>query len=136
MLTTLKAPATSSTTPATVRPFHPFSLLPWFRIQHPTDPCPSHSGGQVRDPSGQRPTGLLDTIVPYDFESRGQIDSDILHQHLVSNLPPNSTLFVILDCCHSGSALELPFIYRSDDDGNVNMVDNVKQVCSSHAPLP
>jgi len=85
-------------------------------------------GGQVRDSSGQRPTGLLDTIVPYDFESRGQIDSDILHQHLVSNLPPNSTLFVILDCCHSGSALELPFIYRSDDDGNVNMVDNVKQV--------
>lgn len=31
------------------------------------------------------------------------------------------------DCCHSGSAVELPFVYRSDEDGRVNLVDNVKQ---------
>jgi len=30
--------------------------------------------------------------------------------------------------------LELPFIYRSDDDGNVNMVDNVKQVRAVFPP--
>jgi len=54
----------------------------------------SGHGGQVQDPTGARPTGVLDTIVPYDFETRGQIDSDILHRHLVSNLPPNSTLYV------------------------------------------
>lgn len=64
--------------------------------------------------------------MPADFRERGQINSDTLHQHLVSRLPPNSTLFVILDCCHSGSALELPFVYRSDDDGNVSLMDNVK----------
>lgn len=86
----------------------------------------SGHGGQVRDPSGRNPTGVLDTICPVDFATRGQINSDILHTHLVSQLPPNSTLFVILDCCHSGSALELPFVYRSDDDGNVNLMDNVK----------
>jgi len=57
----------------------------------------------------------------------GQMNSDTLHEHLVSRMPPNSTLFVILDCCHSGSALELPFVYRSDDDGNVNLMDNLKQ---------
>jgi hypothetical protein len=62
-----------------------------------------------------------------DFQERGQIDSDTLHQHLVSALPRNSTLFVILDCCHSGSALEPPFVYRSDDDGNVNLLDNLRQ---------
>jgi hypothetical protein len=33
---------------------------------------------------------------------------------------------VILDCCHSGSALELPFVYRSDDDGNISLLDNLK----------
>jgi hypothetical protein len=62
-----------------------------------------------------------------DFQENGQINSDILHEHLVSRLPPNSTLFVILDCCHSGSALELPFVYRSDDEGNVNLMDNLKE---------
>lgn len=69
----------------------------------------------------------MDTICPVDFDTGGQIDSDTLHEHLVSRLPPNSTLFVILDCCHSGSALELPFVYRSDDDGNVNLMDNLKE---------
>lgn len=70
---------------------------------------------------------VLDTIVPVDFQERGQINSDLLHQHLVSALPPNSTLFVVLDCCHSGSALQLPFVYKSDDDGNVSVLDNVKE---------
>ena len=86
----------------------------------------SGHGGQVRDPDGDRDSGLDDTIVPVDYEKHGQIDSDKLHKTLVSALPPSSTLFVIFDCCHSGSAIELPFVYRSDADGNVSMMDNVK----------
>lgn len=87
----------------------------------------SGHGGQVQDPDGDRASGLDDTIVPVDFETNGQIDSDTLHRHLVSALPPSSTLFVIFDCCHSGSAIELPFVYRSDEDGNVSLVDNLRQ---------
>lgn len=86
----------------------------------------SGHGGQVRDPDGDRDSGYDSTIVPRDFESNGQIDSDKLHRTLISALPANSTLFVIFDCCHSGSAIELPFVYRSDADGNVSMMDNVK----------
>ena len=86
----------------------------------------SGHGGQVRDPDGDRASGFDDTIVPVDYEKNGQIDSDTLHRHLVSRLPPNSTLFVIFDCCHSGSAIELPFVYRTDDEGNMNLMDNVK----------
>jgi hypothetical protein len=87
----------------------------------------SGHGGQVRDPTGNHPSGVVDTICPVDFQENGQIDSDMLHQKLVKSLPSNSSLFVILDCCHSGSALELPLVYRGDDDGNVNLVDNIKQ---------
>ena len=87
----------------------------------------SGHGGQVKDPDGDRDSGFDDTIVPVDYQQRGQLDSDKLHRHLVSKLPPSSTLFVVFDCCHSGSAIELPFVYRSDADGNVNLVDNVKQ---------
>lgn len=81
----------------------------------------------MRDVDGNRSTGLDDSIVPVDFEQRGQLSSTILHQHLVTNLAPRSTLFIIMDCCHSGSAVELPYVYRSDSDGNVSMMDNLKQ---------
>lgn len=86
----------------------------------------SGHGGQVRDEGGYRTSGLDDTIVPVDFERNGQIPSGILHRALVTSLPPNSTLFVIFDCCHSGSALELPYVYRSDEDGNVSLLDNLR----------
>jgi hypothetical protein len=86
----------------------------------------SGHGSQVKDPDGDRDSGFDDTIVPTDFETKGQIDSDKLHRTLVSALPANSTLFVVFDCCHSGSAIELPFVYRSDADGNVTLMDNVK----------
>ncbi len=86
----------------------------------------SGHGSQVKDPDGDRDSGFDDTIVPVDFEQNGQLDSDKLHRTLVSELPANSTLFVIFDCCHSGSAIELPFVYRSDADGNVSLMDNVK----------
>jgi hypothetical protein len=62
-----------------------------------------------------------------DFERNGQISSDTLHKHLVSALPRNSVLHILFDCCHSGSAVELPFVYRTDEDGNINLVDNLKQ---------
>lgn len=115
-------------------PYYPsghniLAAIDWL-VSEPGTCCFMHysgHGSQVRDPTGMHPSGLLDTICPVDFATRGQINSDILHEHLVTRLAPNSTLFVILDCCHSGSALELPFVYRSDDDGNVNLLDNLRQ---------
>ena len=87
----------------------------------------SGHGGQVPDQSGDSSTGLNDTIVPVDYETRGQLESGILHQHLVGALHPTSTLFIVFDCCHSGSACELPFVYRSDADGNVSLMDDLRQ---------
>jgi hypothetical protein len=42
-------------------------------------------------------------------------------------MDPRTRLTVLFDCCHSGSAIELPFVYRPDSHGNVNIVDTVKQ---------
>ncbi|KAF1936947.1 peptidase C14 [Clathrospora elynae] len=86
----------------------------------------SGHGGQIRDIDGNRSTGLDDSIVPVDFESRGQLSSTLLHEHLVTRMAPECTLFIIMDCCHSGSAVELPFVYRSDSDGQISLMDNLK----------
>lgn len=83
----------------------------------------SGHGGLVRDPYGDRPTGFNDTIVPVDFERVGQIDSGTLHRHLVSQLAPGCQLHIVFDCCHSGSAVELPYVYRSDEDGRIRLID-------------
>lgn len=84
----------------------------------------SGHGGQIPDEDGDRASGLDDTIIPYDFRARGQLKSSLLHQTLITCLPPSSTLLVVFDCCHSGSALELPYVYMSDENGNVSVMDN------------
>jgi len=83
----------------------------------------SGHGGQVQDQDGDRPSGFDDTIIPVDFETNGQIDSGTLHRRLVSELAPGCQLHIIFDCCHSGSAVELPYVYRTDDEGNVSLLD-------------
>ncbi|KAK3066817.1 hypothetical protein LTR53_016670 [Teratosphaeriaceae sp. CCFEE 6253] len=85
----------------------------------------SGHGGQVAS-DDYRASGFDDTIVPADFETNGQVPSNLLHHLLVSKLPPNSSLFIVFDCCHSGSAIELPYVFRADEDGNVNQLDNVQ----------
>lgn len=52
---------------------------------------------------------------------------DELHKTLVSPLNPQARLTILFDCCHSGSAVELPYVYRPDENGEVNLIDNVKQ---------
>ncbi|PSN65166.1 peptidase C14 [Corynespora cassiicola Philippines] len=86
----------------------------------------SGHGGQIHDVDGNRNGGLDDSIVPVDFEQRGQVSSTLLHEHLVTNMAPGCTLFIIMDCCHSGSAVELPYVYRTDADGNISLLDNLK----------
>ena len=105
------------------------AAMDWL-VSEPNTQCFLHysgHGSQVPDPDGDRESGFDDTIVPVDFEKNGQLDSDLLHRHLVSRLHPSSNLFVVFDCCHSGSAIELPFVYRTDEDGNISLVDNVKE---------
>ncbi|KAF2487500.1 putative metacaspase [Neohortaea acidophila] len=113
-------------------PYYPtghnmLAAMDWL-VSEPNTCCFLHysgHGGQV--PNRDRDSGYDDTIVPVDFERNGQIPSGVLHRHLISRLWPNSTLFVIFDCCHSGSALELPFLFRTDDEGNLNMMSGLQQ---------
>ncbi|KAI0480968.1 peptidase C14 [Xylariaceae sp. FL0804] len=85
----------------------------------------SGHGGQVQD--ADRPSGFNDTICPVDFQENGQIPSETLHKAIVSPMNPECRLTILFDCCHSGSACELPYVYRPDEEGNVNMIDTIQQ---------
>jgi len=50
-----------------------------------------------------------------------------LHRSIVSPMHPEARLTILFDCCHSGSACELPMVFRPDADGNVNLMDTFKK---------
>jgi hypothetical protein len=53
-----------------------------------------------------------------------------LHKALVSPVIPSARLTILFDCCHSGSAIELPYVYRPNSYGEVNLIDNMKRGAS------
>jgi hypothetical protein len=44
-----------------------------------------------------------------DFQKAGHILDDDLYTHLVRKMAAGVNVTVLMDCCHSGSALDLPY---------------------------
>ena len=48
-----------------------------------------------------------------DFRTAGHIVDDEMHRIMVQPLQPGVRLTAIFDSCHSGSALDLPYLYST-----------------------
>jgi metacaspase-1 len=70
---------------------------------------------------------LFATSTAFSQRSQGLTTHIQLHKVIVSPMLPSCRLTILFDCCHSGSAVELPYVYRPDDDGRIRLVNNVKQ---------
>lgn len=84
----------------------------------------SGHGSQVKDKTGDEVDGMDEVLVPVDYDSSGMITDDTLFQLLISNLPKGVHLVLLFDCCHSGSILDLPFMFSATNE-------NVQQYESS-----
>ncbi|KAK7470399.1 hypothetical protein VKT23_001826 [Stygiomarasmius scandens] len=73
----------------------------------------SGHGGQTKDLDGDEIDGLDEVIFPVDFRKNGHIVDDEMHRIMVKSLPPGCRLTALFDSCHSGTVLDLPFIYSS-----------------------
>ncbi|GAA5916235.1 hypothetical protein JCM6882_001117 [Rhodosporidiobolus microsporus] len=73
----------------------------------------SGHGGQTADKDGDEADGYDETIYPLDHKQAGVIVDDEMHAIMVASLPQGCRLTAIFDCCHSGSALDLPYIYST-----------------------
>jgi len=73
----------------------------------------SGHGGQTDDVDGDEEDGNDEVIYPVDYKEAGHIVDDQMHSILVSPLQPGVRLTAIFDSCHSGSALDLPYIYST-----------------------
>jgi len=72
----------------------------------------SGHGAQVPDKSGMESDGFNETICPVDYSKAGQIVDDELWGRLVYKVPSGVRLTAVMDCCHSGTGLDLPYDYN------------------------
>eukprot|EP00965_Chrysotila_dentata_P073500 2427739-Pleurochrysis_carterae.AAC.1 len=68
----------------------------------------SGHGWQAPNDDGNESDGLDELLVPCDWRRSGYISDDELSA-LVATLRPEAELMVVMDCCHSGTMLDLPF---------------------------
>lgn len=72
----------------------------------------SGHGTSVRDRNGDEADGLDECLCPLDFMTCGFIVDDEL-KHLLGLLSSKKRLFAVLDCCHSGTAMDLAYgVYK------------------------
>jgi len=76
----------------------------------------SGHGGKLRDDDGDEADGYDETLVPLDFQSRSQIRDDDLLKTLVIPMARGVFVTSIMDCCHSGTVLDLPYTFKADGE--------------------
>ncbi|KAB5549511.1 metacaspase-1 [Coniochaeta sp. 2T2.1] len=73
----------------------------------------SGHGGQTEDFDGDEEDGNDEVIYPVDYKTAGHIVDDEIHFHVVKPLRAGVRLTAIFDSCHSGSVMDLPYIYST-----------------------
>ena len=68
----------------------------------------SGHGSSLRDTNGDEEDGWDEALVPVDYARNGLVSDDDLCE-LFSQFSSNTKISVLFDCCHSGTALDLPF---------------------------
>ncbi|OIW07621.1 hypothetical protein TanjilG_16602 [Lupinus angustifolius] len=77
----------------------------------------SGHGSQQRSYSGEEADGFDETLCPLDFETQGMIVDDEINTAMVRPLPHGVRLHALIDACHSGTVLDLPFLCRMNRMG-------------------
>ena len=70
-----------------------------------------------------------EALVPLDYETAGLIRDDTIYNDLVKKIPTDCKLFSIVDACHSGTSLDLPYVYRVDTGIKVNRPE--ENICNA-----
>merc|ERR1719512_127916 len=75
-------------------------------------------GGKVRDNERDEADGYDETLIPLDYSTAGQIRDDDLLKDLVMKFERGVFVTSIMDCCHSGTVLDLPYKFKADGNSS------------------
>ncbi|KAL5787701.1 hypothetical protein ACOSP7_004650 [Xanthoceras sorbifolium] len=77
----------------------------------------SGHGSRQRDYNNDEVDGYDETLCPLDYETEGSIIDDEINGTIVRPLTHGVKLHAIVDACHSGTILDLPFVCRMNREG-------------------
>ncbi|ONK75567.1 uncharacterized protein A4U43_C03F18250 [Asparagus officinalis] len=83
-----------------------------------------HGSQRVADPYSEEKDGLDETLCPLDYETNGMILDNEINEILVRPIPPRAKLHAIIDSCHSGTVLDLPYLCRINRTGRCEWEDH------------
>ena len=61
------------------------------------------------DTSGDEDDGMDEILIPGDYKESGQIVDDEIYDEFVTQVRAGVTVTAMIDCCHSGTAMDLPY---------------------------
>lgn len=88
----------------------------------------SGHGGQVRDTNGDEVTGLDSCIYPVNDGRLETIIDDELRSLLAVKIPTGSKCFVVLDACHSGTAVDLRYTWQAPAAGTLTFTEDSRYI--------
>ncbi|XP_054778767.1 metacaspase-3-like isoform X1 [Prosopis cineraria] len=77
----------------------------------------SGHGTQEVDNNMDEIDGYDEALLPVDYEINGMILDDEINARIVRPLPHGAKLHAIIDACHSGTILDLPFVCKMSREG-------------------
>jgi len=74
----------------------------------------SGHGGRIKDDdANEEADGHDETLIPLDYATNGIIRDDDLFTTIIKPLKEGVCLTALMDCCHSGTVLDLPYHYKA-----------------------
>ena len=71
----------------------------------------SGHGASIKDINKDEKDGKDEVIIPCDFQINGYIIDDQIRK-IIGKLKQQNKLYCLMDCCHSATSLDLPFVYE------------------------
>lgn len=84
----------------------------------------SGHGSQQLDFNMDEVDGYDEMLWPVDHQTAGKISDDDINATIVRPLPQGTKLHAIIDACHSGTILDLPFVCQMNREGYYHWKDH------------
>jgi hypothetical protein len=69
----------------------------------------------MKDSSGDEEDGFDEVLMPADYKEVGHIQDDEIFDEFVTKVAAGVTVTCMIDCCHSGTAMDLPYVCNAGD---------------------
>jgi hypothetical protein len=76
----------------------------------------SGHGASIPDQNRDEADGMDEALCPVDYQEEGLIVDDDVYAILVDNLPKGVVFTILMDCCHSGTIMDLPYVLNFSGD--------------------